>query len=66
MTTILLVLSGYRVLVLTIIGLIMWILAYALYAKRFIKQYMHKGRPHSWSVDLVTKRATSRGRPEIS
>jgi hypothetical protein len=66
MTTILLLLSGYRVLVLTIIGLALWFMAYGLYAKRFIRQYMFKGRPHSWSVDLVTKRATSRGRPEIT
>jgi hypothetical protein len=61
-----LLLSGYRVLVLTIIGLAMWIIAYALYAKKYIKYYIQRGRPHAWSVDLVTKRATARGRTEVS
>jgi Na+/proline symporter len=58
-------LNMHRMGVIVVIGLMLWIGAYAYYAKPSIRQYLLRGKPHRWSVDLASRKATSRGRTEV-
>jgi hypothetical protein len=61
---IMLVITGYRILIIALISLGLWTSAYYLYVRRYFKGFFKGSRPHSWSVDMVNKRATSRGKFE--
>jgi hypothetical protein len=61
---IMLVITGHRILIIALIALGLWLSAYYLYAKRYFRGFFKRSRPHSWSVDMVNKRAMSRGKFE--
>jgi hypothetical protein len=64
MDNILLVVTGHRILIIALIALGLWLGAYYMYVKRYYKGFFNRRRPHSWSVDMVNKRAMSRGKFE--
>lgn len=65
MTGILLWINFHRMLMLGLMALATWGAAYGLYLKNQVRTIMHRGKPHSWSVDLHSKTATFNGKPEV-
>jgi len=61
---IMLVITGHRLLIMGLVSLALWVAAYYLYARRYLKAIFNRSRPHSWSVDMANKRAMSRGKFE--
>ncbi len=64
MADFLLLLTGHRTLLVGLIAIVLWVTAYYLYFRRVLIPYFNRGKPHSWSIDMVNKRAISRGKPE--
>jgi hypothetical protein len=58
-------LNEHRLLVVAVLGASMWIGAYAFYFRGPLKSWLTKGRPHNWSVDMLTKKAVSRGQEQV-
>lgn len=64
MNSLLLWLNFHRFLVICCVGVGTWLAAYGLYFRTQLQPWLFKGRAHSWSVDLASKTATARGKPE--
>jgi hypothetical protein len=62
---ILLWLNQHRVLTVLMIALVLWTGSYGWYLRRFLRSYLFRGRPHNWSVDMVTKKVVARGVEEV-
>ncbi len=58
-------LNEHRILVVAMLGVMMWTGAYAYYFKQQFRGFFMRGRPHNWSVDMVTKKAVARGREQV-
>ncbi len=58
-------LNQHRIMVVWVLALSMWIGAYGWYFRAPVKFWLLRGRPHNWSVDMVTKKAISRGVEEV-
>jgi hypothetical protein len=56
--------SAHRAMVILVIGLSMWVAAYAWYFKGDWDLYWRERRPHKWSVDLENK-TTKGGRRRV-
>jgi hypothetical protein len=65
MSYVLLWLNIHRLFVVALLGLGLWLSAYVGYFRPIISNYLRRGRAHSWSVDLVGKKAVSRGKTEV-
>jgi hypothetical protein len=44
---------------------VLWFGAYGYYFRGMIKSWFNRGRPHNWSVDMVTKKAVARGQEQV-
>jgi len=47
--------SAHRTIVILIVGLSMWVAAYAWYFKGDWDRFWRERRPHKWSVDMESK-----------
>jgi hypothetical protein len=66
MTNFMLLLTGHRTLLIGLIAIALWFGAYYKYFSRYLRPYYNRTKPHSWSVDMVNKRALRQGKPEAS
>ena len=64
MNFILIWLSLHRIAFVIVLAIAMWVGAYGYYFRQAFAGYVQKGRPHSWSVDLTSKTAISRGKQQ--
>jgi hypothetical protein len=62
---VLLWLNEHRLLVVWVLAISMWGGAYAFYFRHIIRVWLFRGRPHNWSVDMVTKKAVAHGREQV-
>jgi len=58
-------LNEHRLLVVFVLAAVMWFGAYGYYFRGLIKNWFSRGRPHNWSVDMVTKKAVARGQEQV-
>ena len=58
---VLLWLNEHRMLVVFAVAFGMWGGAYGWYFRNPVRTWIFRGRPHNWSVDMVTKKAVARG-----
>ncbi len=58
-------LNEHRMLVVWLLAITLWVGAYVFYFRQLIRNWLMRGRPHSWSVDMVTKKAVARGQEQI-
>ena len=65
MRNVMLWLNIHRIYVMGVLGIITWTTAYFSYFQPIIFGWWRRRRPHSWSVDLVGKKAVSRGKTEL-
>jgi hypothetical protein len=65
MGSILLWLNIHRMLVVILLGAAAWIGAYVSYLRPTVMAIINRGKPHNWAVDMVTKKAISRGKTEV-
>jgi hypothetical protein len=57
-------LNEHRMLVVGFMGLSMWVGAYTWYFRHNIRNQLTRSKPHSWSVDMVSKKGMSRGKEQ--
>jgi len=62
---VLLWLNQHRMLVVGLLAAAMWIGAYGWYFRNTVKTWLLRGKPHTWSVDMVTKKAVARGQEQV-
>jgi hypothetical protein len=58
-------LNEHRILVVSLLAASMWVGAYGWYFRNPIRFWITRGKPHNWSVDMVTKKAVARGQEQI-
>lgn len=66
MTTVMLFLWLHKVTVFLLIALSLWIGGMTVYFKGYIQRWMHRGRRHSWGVDMERKIAFRNGKIEAA
>jgi hypothetical protein len=60
-----LLLNEHRLLVLWVLALSIWVAAYSIYFRHMVRRWIGRGQRHSWSIDMATKKAVSRGKEEV-
>ena len=58
-------LNEHRIGVVMFLAASMWFGAYGFYFRKPLWNWALRGRPHSWSVDMVTKKTVARGVEEV-
>ena len=54
-----------RTLLLVMITMSCWIGVFAWYFRGPMQNWLRRGRPHNWSVDMVNKKAIVNGKEEV-
>ncbi len=62
---ILLWLNQHRIFSVLMVAFVLWTGSYAWYVRNFVRHFIQKTRPHSWSVDMVSKKVVARGVEEF-
>jgi hypothetical protein len=62
---ILLWLNDHRLLTVLMVALALWVFSYGFYFRHLIRNWVVRGKPHNWSVDMVTKKAVAHGREQV-
>ena len=58
-------LNDHRLLTVFTVTFLLWGGSYGYYFRHLIRGWFARGRPHNWSVDMVTKKTVSHGREEV-
>jgi hypothetical protein len=62
---ILLWLNDHRLMTVFAVSFMLWGGSYAFYFRHLIRHWFARGRPHNWSVDMVSKKAVTNGKEDI-
>ncbi len=65
MLYIILLLNEHRTLVMWLFALTIWVAAYSIYFRHMVRRWFGRGQRHSWSIDMASKKAVSRGKEEV-
>lgn len=65
MTSVLFWLNLHRGIVIVLMAALLWTMPFIWYFRNAIRRWINRGRPHSWSVNLVQKSAMYNGKEEV-
>jgi len=63
--TLMLWLNAHRTGVVVVVAVMLWTLPYYWYWRKIMWRWWGRGKPHTWSVDMVQKKALFNGKEEL-